>query len=117
MGATAIDARTKLEVIGILTELENLQGLDFPRKNAAVELADLVASQSDEAIDKCYCSFRWWGGSGSMADYLPKSDRLTYTMLLIRLFRAFESAGFKCPGAGKWVTILQMWVDKVLISN
>jgi len=113
-----INAQFESEIVGVLSEIAALLDQDSFRAKMALELADVVTSRPTE-IGTRYCSNDWWGGSGSMADYIPDDQgvRSPYARLLIRLIRAFEAAGFECPRAASWADVFEGWLNSGIISN
>lgn len=106
------------DVVGILSEIAVLFEQDSFRAKMALELADVVKSRPTE-IGARYCSLDWWGGSGSMADYLHdnRAVRQRYMRLLVSLVHAFEAAGFECPRATSWADIFEGWLNSGIVSS
>jgi len=108
------------EAVGILSEIGTLleRDQDGFRSNMSAKLADAVKSQSPD-LAKSYCGVDWWGGSGSMADYIPDDPaaKAPYMRLLIRLVRVFEAAGFRCERARSWTDIFENWLERGIISD
>jgi hypothetical protein len=70
-----------------------------------------------EQIEHVYCSLDWWGGSGSMADFIPADDRVRrrHLQLLVALVQAFERHGYHCPRARSWIDIFSNWLQSGVV--
>jgi hypothetical protein len=78
----------------------------------AADLAEALATERNAAA--LYCSVDWWGGSGSVADFIPEDvdARRRIMRLLVDLVRAFDELGMPCPRASQWTSTFVLWLER-----
>lgn len=82
----------------------------------AADLVEALATKPSKAA-ALYCSVDWWGGSGSVADFIPEDvdARRRIMRLLIDLNRAFHSLGMPCPRASQWTSVFSGWLESGIV--
>jgi hypothetical protein len=86
----------------------------FCRLTAALAAALATDRAKAEAL---YCSADWWGGSGSVADFIPEDVGVRHRImrLLVDLVQAFDELGMPCPRASHWTGTFVKWLDNGII--
>ena len=100
--------------------LHELQGAFEPLNAYFAGLAGTLANalQTDRAVAAAqYCSGDWWGGSGSMADYIPDDidARRRIMQLMIDVVRSFDELGIHCPRATQWTGTFSYWLERGIV--
>ena len=100
----------------VLRELQREFGVNSYFARLAGELA--VALETDRALAATrYCSVDWWGGSGSMADFIPEDidARRRIMKLMVELVRSFDELNIPCPRAAQWTRIFSRWLERGIV--
>jgi hypothetical protein len=97
----------------ITDEMALLFARDEPKRAEIARYLYAAAAEQPAQISRVYCSSDWWGGSGSMADFVPYDPlvRRRYLQLLVALVHTFEKASISCPRAQSWAEIFKQWLD------
>jgi hypothetical protein len=106
--------QSELSKIQVITdELVLLFARDEPKRAEIARYLYATAAEQPAQIARVYCGLDWWGGSGSMADFVPNdpSVRRRYLQLLVALVQAFEKAGIPCPRAQSWAETFEQWLN------
>jgi hypothetical protein len=105
------------QIQSITDEMALLFARDEPKRAEIAGYLYAVAAEQPAQIARVYCSLDWWGGSGSMADFIPNDPlvRRRYLQLLVALVQAFEKAGISCPRAQSWAEILEKWLNAGIV--
>jgi hypothetical protein len=96
------------EIAGEIADL--IQPLSPDRAEFARDFAQKIR-QTPAEIWTLYTSHAWWGGPGSMADFVLLDDRQNraYMALIARLARRFQSAGYDYGRARSWADAFESW--------
>ena len=101
------------DLLPIIDEIVRLFPVDEPQRAKVARHLYFTVTEYPQRIAETYCSRDWWGGAGSMADYLladPKANR-RYLELLVDLVEVFEKAGYRCPGTRSRADIFAKWLS------
>jgi hypothetical protein len=80
-------------------------------RQLSADLAEALTTDPTKA-PAMYCNVDWWGGSGSVADFVPVdvNTRRRIMRLLVDLVQAFDELGVTCPRASWWVDVFVEWL-------
>jgi hypothetical protein len=100
----------------VLRELQREFGVGTYFAGLAGELAAALEADRTLAATR-YCSVDWWGGSGSMADFIPEDidARRRIMKLMIEVVRSFDELGIHCPRAAQWTGTFSYWLERGIV--
>ena len=101
----------------VLRELQNeFEPIAPHYRQLAAELAEALATERSKAT-ALYCSVDWWGGSGSVADFIPEDVDVRRRIMrhLVDLVRAFDELGMPCPRASQWTSTFVYWLERGIV--
>src|SRR5262245_42761521 len=85
-------------------------------RQMAADLAEALLAERSKA-EALYCSVDWWGGSGSVADFIPQDGnvRRRIMRLLVDLVQACDELGMPCPRATQWTSTFVYWLERGIV--
>lgn len=101
----------------ILRALQNEFETHAPHfRQLAADLVEAVVTDFSRAA-RLYRTVDWWGGSGSVADFVPDDvdARRRIMRLLVDLVQAMDGLGIPCPRASQWTDTFADWLERGIV--